>query len=412
MKYKMIRIRQHFDQNTLTDVAAETGKELKRFSEQLQPGSRIAVAVGSRGIDNLAVVVQETVDFLKERGVNPFIIPAMGSHGGATSEGQLAILRDYGITEEEIGAPVHSSMEVVEIPDKPEGGQWYMDKHAYFSDGILLINKIKPHTDFRGKYESGLVKMAVIGLGKEKGALAIHQYGVHGLTTRLPVAARKIFSTGKIIGGIALIENAYDKTMKIRALLADEILTAEPELLETARRHRPAFPVDNFDVLILDRMGKNISGVGIDTNIIGRLRIHGQPEPSGPKIKSILVTDLTDESHGNATGMGLADVITRRLANKIDFPVTYTNIITSSFFERGKLPLVAETDQDALDYALRSCGHIPPGEERIIRARDTLHLDELYVSANVYREIRERQDIRTERMDISLLDAQGQLNQF
>jgi hypothetical protein len=412
MNFKLTRIRQNFNQHTLADVAAETRKELVRFSAKLRPGDAIAVAVGSRGIDNLATVVRETVGFLKEKDTRPFIIPAMGSHGGATPEGQLAILKDYGITEKNIGAPVKSSMDVVEIPNVQDPDPLYMDRHAFNSDGIILINKVKPHTDFRGKYESGLVKMSVIGLGKEKGAVAIHQYGVYGLKDLLPAAARKIFSTGKILGGIALVENAFDKTMMVRSLLSDEILDMEPGLLDIARKHRPAFPVRNFDVLILDRMGKNISGVGIDTNIIGRLKIHGQPELSGPQIKSIVVADLTEESHGNATGMGLADVITRRLADKIDYNITYTNIITSSFLERGKLPLVADTDREALAYALRSSGYIPPGEERIIRVRDTLHLDELLVSANIFRELAERDNISVIETDISLLDEKGNFNRF
>lgn len=412
MNFKLTRIRQNFNQHTLADVAAETRKELIRFSIKLPPGAEIAVAVGSRGIDNLATVVRETVGFLKEKDTRPFIIPAMGSHGGATPEGQLAILNDYGITEKNIGAPVRSSMDVVEIPNGQDPDPLYMDRHAFNSDGIILINKVKPHTDFRGKYESGLVKMSVIGLGKEKGAVAIHQYGVYGLAELVPAAARKILSTGKILGGIALVENAFDKTMMVRSLLSDEILDKEPGLLDIARKHRPAFPVGNFDVLILDRMGKNISGVGIDTNIIGRLKIHGQPEPSAPQIKSIVVADLTEESHGNATGMGLADVITRRLADKIDYKITYTNIITSSFLERGKLPIVADTDREALAYAVRSSGYIPPGEERIIRARDTLHLDELLVSANIFREIEERDNISVIETDISLLDEKGNFNRF
>jgi hypothetical protein len=303
-------------------------------------------------------------------------------------------------------------MDVVEIPNGQDPDPLYMDRYAFNSDGIILVNKVKPHTDFRGKYESGLVKMSVIGLGKEKGAVAIHKYGVYGLRDLLPAAARKIFSTGKILGGIALMENAFDKTMMVRSLLSNEILDMEPGLLDIARKHRPAFPVGNFDVLILDRMGKNISGVGIDTNIIGRLKIHGQPEPSGPQIKSIVVADLTDESHGNATGMGLADVITRRLADKIDYKITYTNIITSSFLERGKLPLVADTDREALAYALRSSGYIPTGEERIIRVRDTLHLDELLVSAKIFREIEERDNISVIETDISLLDEKGNFNRF
>ncbi|MBS0001240.1 MAG: hypothetical protein KFF73_19805 [Cyclobacteriaceae bacterium] len=412
INYQLTKIRQKFTQNSLKDVRGEIRKELSRFAGIIPQGSQIAVAVGSRGIDNLDIAVKETIDFLKDKGAEPFIIPAMGSHGGATPEGQIAILRDYGITEEKMGIPVRSSMEVVEIPNEADPDPLYMDKHAFLSDGVLMINKIKPHTDFRGEYESGLAKMAVIGLGKEKGALAIHQYGVYGLSELLPVAAGKILSHGKILGGIALVENAYDETMMVRGLLAEEILLKEPGLLKIARENRPFFPAGNIDVLILDRMGKNISGAGIDTNIIGRIRIRGQQEPASPVIKSIMVTDLTDESHGNATGVGLADVVTGKLAGKIDYGVTYTNIVTSSFLERGKLPVVAYTDQDALAYSLRSCGFIQPGEERIIRAKDTLHLDQLYVSDSIFREIQQKENIDVIDWDVWLMDERGMLNEF
>lgn len=412
MNYQLSRIRQHFIENSLKDVKGEVSRALQRFVPLVSSGSKIAIAVGSRGIDHLEEVVLETVHFVKERGATPFIIPAMGSHGGATAEGQVTLLSDYGITEDKMGAPVKASMEVVEIPHETNPNPLFMDKFAFLSDGVILINKVKPHTDFRGLYESGLTKMSVIGLGKEKGARSIHRFGVFGLSELLPVACRKILSAGKILGGIALIENAYDETMIVKALLAGEILDKEPELLDIAKKNRPSFPVDNIDLLILDRMGKNISGVGIDTNIIGRLKIHGQKEPKSPAIKAIMVTDLTDESHGNATGVGLADVITRKLAEKIDYNITYTNIITSSFFERGKLPLVAETDQNGMVYALRSCGYIQPGEERIIRAKDTLHLNELYVSDRILNEIKDRPNIEIIKTGVDLMNQHGSLCDF
>jgi hypothetical protein len=279
-----------------------------------------------------------------------------------------------------------------------------MDKNAYESDGVILINKIKPHTDFHATYESGLVKMSVIGLGKEAGAEAIHHFGVHGLTQLIPASAKQIFDTKKILAGVALIENAYDKTMMVNALRGQDILSEEPKLLDIARKNRPTFPVDNIDVLVIDRMGKNISGVGVDTNIIGRLKIYGQPEPPTPNIRSIVVADITDESHGNATGIGLADIIARRLFDKIDFQVTYKNIATSSFLERGKIPFIAENDVDALELALRNCGHSGPGEERIIRIKDTLHLDELYVSRAILDELSVNPQIEVIEKDIPVFD--------
>ncbi len=412
INFQLTRVCQQFVQNSLKDVEGELNTEFLKFNPFIREGSKIAIAVGSRGIDHLELIVRETVKYIKGKGAHPFIIPAMGSHGGATAEGQTTILKDYGITEEKMGAPVRASMQVVELPNDTDPNPLYMDKLAASSDGIIMINKIKPHTDYRGTYESGLAKMSVIGLGKEKGAFAIHQYGVYGLSRLLPSAAGKILSSGKIIGGIALVENAYDKTMLVKALLADEILEKEPELLRIAVKNRPAFPVENIDVLILDRMGKNISGAGIDTNIIGRLKIQGQPEPPNPSIKAITVSDLTDESHGNATGVGLADVVTRKLADKINYKVTYTNIVTSSFLERGKLPIVADNDRKALEYALRSCGYIQPGKERIIRVKDTLHMDDLYVSASILEEIREHSTIEILNKSVELLNKKGDLNPF
>ena len=386
-EYRLTKVRNHFPDNSLKDVKTVCKKELVKLSGIIKKDSSIAIGVGSRGIHNLGVVVKEVVDFVKEQGAHPFIIPAMGSHGGATSEGQLEVLIGYDITEKTMGAPIRSSMEVVELTGKNSTDHIYMDKNAFHSDGIILINKIKPHTDFHATYESGLVKMAVIGLGKEKGAEAIHYFGVRGLTDLIPQVANVIFNSGKILAGIALVENAYDKTMKVQAIPGNSVMKEEVGLLDLARANRPELPSDNIDVLLIDQMGKNISGVGIDTNIIGRIKIFGQPEPIRPSIKSIVVSDLTDESHGNATGIGLADIITKNLYNKIDFDITYKNIETSSFLERGKIPFVVENDFKALELALRNCGNVSSGE-RIIRIKNTLHLDELYVSDAILNELK------------------------
>jgi len=401
--FALNKIKNHFPDNSLPDVKGSLQKELLHLRGAIKIGSRIAIAVGSRGIDNLFPVVQEVVSFVQQLGASPFIVPAMGSHGGATAEGQAEVLASYGITENALGVPVVSSMETVEIPGN-SSHQIFMDKNAYEADGIILINKIKPHTDFHATYESGLVKMAVIGLGKERGAEAIHHHGVFGLTQLISKSAKVIFATNKIIGGVALIENAFDKTMMVKVLHGSDIMNREPELLAIAKANRPAFPVHQIDVLIIDRMGKNISGVGIDTNIIGRLKIYGQPEPVKPDIKSIVVTDITDESHGNATGVGLADIITRRLFDKIDFEITYKNISTSGFLERGKIPFIAENDIDALNLALRNCGSPIPGKERIIRIKDTLHLDELYVSDAILNELKAKNEIEIVERDVPIFN--------
>jgi hypothetical protein len=401
-KYRLTKIRQVFEDNAMHNMADATRRELHRISDLIVPGASIALAVGSRGIDNLQTVVKTVVEYLKSKNARPFIVPAMGSHGGATAEGQSQILAGYGITEAATGAQIRSSMDVVELPQGSLNHNVYMDKHAWEADGVILINKVKPHTDFHAAYESGLVKMAVIGLGKERGAEAIHHYGVQGLTTLIPQSAQQIFAQKKVLAGIALVENASDRTMMIKAIRADQIMEKEPELLDIARDHRPKLPVDNIDVLIIDEMGKDISGVGIDTNIIGRIRIYGQNEPDNPRIRSIIVRDITEGSHGNATGIGLADIITQKLYEKIDFEKTYKNIITSSFLERGKIPIVAENDLEALQLALRNAGSVAPGEERIVRIQNTLRLEEMYVSAAAIEALQENPNIEILERDVAL----------
>jgi hypothetical protein len=399
---RLTKIRQHFPQNGLADVKQEVSKELIRLKPLIRPGSNIAIAVGSRGIRNIVLIVREVIDFIKTNGANPFIIPAMGSHGNAIAEMQTQILADYGISEKDLGVPVRSSMDVIELQPGESPIGVFIDKNAYQADGIILVNRIKPHTDYHGSYESGLVKMTVIGLGKEKQASAIHSYGVYGLAELIPVVASQIISTGKILGGLAIVENAFDETMMVSALRADEFFDKEPSLLKAAKDNMPYIPADNIDLLIIDEMGKNISGVGVDPNIIGRMKIYGQPEPERPAVKSIIITDITKESHGNAIGVGLADVIPRRLYNKIDFPSTYTNGITSSFYERIKIPVIAETDREAFITAMRGCGYIKKGEEKVVRIKNTLHLEELYVSDSVLEEIKDSGKIEIIKRNVDL----------
>jgi hypothetical protein len=410
--YNFSRIRQLFSDNAIVDIVGETSKELQKLRPLIRSGSRIALAIGSRGINNSRLIVKTVADFVKSCNAYAVIIPCMGSHGGATAEGQEAILAGYGITEQSMGAPVWSSMEVVELPKGNSPIPVFMDKNAFTADGIIMINRIKLHTDFHGRYESGLVKMSVIGLGKEKQASAVHRYGVYGLAVLMPEIAKHVFATGKILGGIALVENACDETMLVKALKSDEIFDQEPGLLEIARKNMPSFPVDDFDVLIIDRIGKDISGVGLDPNIIGRLRITGQAEPEKPRIKSIVLTDITDNSHGNAIGIGLADVITKNLFKKIDFPVTYTNIRTSNFLERAKVPFTADTGKEAFDLALRSCGYMEPGEEKVIRIKDTLHLNEMYVSQALLNIIKDKPGLEIINKNINMFDSRNEFIPF
>jgi hypothetical protein len=387
---KLIPLRRQVDEPVIEDLDHAVQDEFGRIAPMVRTGARIALAVGSRGIGQLRELVTPLVRLLRSAGAEPVIVPAMGSHGGATAEGQQEILSTYGITEESVGAPIRSSMQVVEL--EPAGGpvRCFMDRLAFESDGVLLVNRVKPHTDFHGRWESGLVKMAVIGLGKHCGALEIHRHGIRGLKQYIPEAASRVFASGRILGGLAVVENSRHRAMLIRMLAADRILEDEPELLEIARRHLPALPVEALDLLFIERMGKDVSGVGIDTNVIGRIRIPGQAEPVSPRIRCVVVGDLTDASHGNAVGVGLADVITRRLERKIDWRATRENVITSGFLERGKLPVVAETEEEALAIGLRSCGYIPEGRERIVRIADTLHLHEFLASPAVADELRGR----------------------
>jgi hypothetical protein len=393
-----------FARPVLADLDRTVAAALDGHRARFPAAGTVAVAVGSRGVANIARIVRASVETLKRWGLQPFVVPAMGSHGGATAEGQRRLLADYGVDEAGVGCDVRSSMDVAEIdaPDLPH--RLFMDRHAWGADAVLLVNRVKPHTDFHGPYESGLAKMAVIGLGKERQAIEMHRFGVPGLRDGVPKAAARVLATGRIAAGLAIVENAYDETMAIEVVPAAELLHREPALLDLARANMPRLPVDALDVLIVDQLGKNISGTGLDTNIIGRMRIAGEPEPDAPAIRAIVVTDLTDASHGNATGTGLADVITRRLFDKIDVGVTYTNVFTSGFPERGKIPIVAPTDADAYACALRACGIIPPGTERVARIRDTLHLGTIYVSAAVRDQLRGRPDVDAEDVPVEMFD--------
>lgn len=394
------------------DAAEQTRLALADCGATIPPGAKIAVAVGSRGIANLQSIVREVVDHVRSRGAVPFIVPAMGSHGGATAEGQLEVLAGYGITEAKVGAPVRSSLEVLELARGDAETPVYFDKLAAGADGTILINRIKPHTSFHARYESGLMKMLAIGLGKHAQALAIHKLGVRGLREVMPQVARQVLTHGNILLGIAVVENARDETMLVRALPAERIPDEEPALLETARAQMPGLPVEDIDLLIVDEMGKNISGLGMDTNVIGRLKIPGQPEPDSPRIRVIYTRDLTAESHGNAVGMGLADIISRQLHAKVNFAATYENALTATFIERAKVPLIAKIDAQAIEWAMRACGSPSPDDFRVVRIRNTLQLDMLQVSPAVFAELADTPTIETISAPAVVVTEIGQLTPF
>jgi hypothetical protein len=392
MNYQFTKISQQFNRPAVADIERTVSQQLNSGKLQIPPGARIAIGAGSRGIANIARIVRAVAAAIKAMGGDPFVFPAMGSHGGATAEGQREILASYGITEDAMGCPVRSSMEVVELDNGGLELPLFMDRYAFESDGVILINRIKPHTAFHGRFESGLVKMCVIGMGKVRLASELHGFGIYGLKTLMPLAGERILGTGKILLGLGIVENAYDETAIIEALTPQEILAREPELLNSAKQMMPSFPLSEIDVLVVDRLGKDISGSGMDPNIIGRMEIRGEPDQESPKIKSIVVTDLTEASHGNACGIGLADVTTRRLLDKVDWDVTYTNGVTSGFYSHFKLPIVAATDAQALEWGIRA-SHDPHKRKKIVRITDTLHLSEMYVSEAVLEEIKDKVEI-------------------
>lgn len=396
----LIKVRQRFDDTCLQDAESAVLSELERLNLRFGKGSRIAITAGSRGIDKIALILRTITGFVRARGGEPFLIPAMGSHGGAAAGGQLDVLRGLGITEEQIGAPILATMDVAELGRLDVGSLMgsgcqgfmpvYMDRNAFEADGIIAVNRVKPHTSFHSEVESGLMKMLVIGLGKEKQATCLHSYGTAGLRTLIAPAARKVLATGRIIAGVGLVENAYDRLMEVKAFKTGEMEEGEKALLAKARSNMPCLPVKQLDVLIIDEIGKNFSGTGMDTNITGRMRIEGEPEPDTPRIRRIAVLGLSHAAGGNAYGIGLADVTTRKLVDSIDYKATYANALATTFYERVRIPLIAENNEEALELALRICSLREPEKARIIRIGNTLQLEDLWVSENVYEEIKNK----------------------
>ncbi len=382
---RVVKLRQRFPAEHIEDIDQALRQQCDReeIARSIEPGMRVAITAGSRGIAGIDDILRSLVRILKERKASPFIVPAMGSHGGATAEGQVEILESLGVTEESCDAPIRSSMEVVKLGETERGIPVYMDRIASEADGVILVARIKPHTDFRSSLESGLLKMAAIGLGKHEGALTLHAHGVKGIRDYMVEVGEKVLGSGKILFGVGVVEDAYEQTARIEAILPSRIPDRERDLLRESARLMPKLPVSKIDVLFVDRLGKNFSGTGMDTNIIGRFRIPGVEEPSEPEIKYLIVSDLSEQSHGNALGVGLADVTTRRLFEKIDFAATNQNVLTSTFLERAKIPLVAANDREALEIAMRCNWGVEPEDTRFVRIPNTLNLKELYVSENL-----------------------------
>mgnify|MGYP004653679559 FL=1 len=380
---KMFRVTQTFPRERIENVAEETRRQLlnARVTEKIRPGMTVAVTGSSRGIANMNVILREVVAFLKEAGAKPFIIPAMGSHGGATAEGQAQVLRSYGITEEFCGCPIYSSMETVHLGNVTDDDQTlpvYIDRFAWEADGIVVVNRIKPHSAFRGPCESGLTKMLCIGLGKQKGADSLHRDGFGTFATRIPLFGNYVRTHTNVLFGVGTIENAYDETNRIVVLHSEEIPEQEPALLEYAKSLMPRILVPQTDVLIVREIGKNFSGSGMDPNITGTWSTpYGG---GGIRKQRTCVLDLTDVSHGNGMGIGQADTTTVRFFNKMDFTATYPNALTSTVFLPVKLAMVLRDDRMAIQAAVKTCNGVSPQNAKIVLIRNTLHMGELYLS--------------------------------
>ena len=394
---RMLRIRQHFDAPTVDDIPAAVKEEVQRLNlgSRSTPGQTVAVSVGSRGINNIALIIKSLVEELKAIGLEPFLVPAMGSHGGGIAEAQREIIEGYGVTEDYVGAPIKASMETVQIGQTEDGVPVFFDKYAFEADHVAVVGRIKPHTDFVGEIESGLHKMMLIGLGKHKGAALYHQAIVHYSFDRIiRSVGQQVIEKCGVLMGLGIVENQYDKTALLKGVAPEEFVEREKELLILAKKWMPRLPFDHVDLLIVDEIGKNISGAGMDTNVVGR-KFHDNhaAEKEYPKVTRILVRGLTPETHGNASGIGTAEYAHRRAIDEMDREITYINCMTGNHPSGAHIPLYFDTDQICIEKALQTVGLREPGEEKILRIHNTLDLGELLVSEAYRAEVEARDDL-------------------
>ncbi len=407
-------LRQTPPQPVVADVPGEVRRlwQASSLPRRVRPGDRVAVGVGSRGIANVAALVRATLDVLRDLGARPFVVAAMGSHGGATPEGQRQLLAEYGVSEEKLGVPVKTDMETVLLGTNSWGEPVSWDRNAAEADAVVTVSRVKPHTDFRGKYESGIVKMLAIGLGKRDGAARHHRWGFRGLRDMMPETARVIVDKTKFAAGLAVLENAREETAKLRVVDRDELFAAEPALLDEARGLMGRLPFDRLDLLVVGEIGKNYSGAGIDPNVVGRLLIEGEPEFESPKIIRVCALDLSPESHGNGTGVGIADLTTDRLLGAID-PVPFRmNNLTACFLWRSKLPIAFPTDRECLVAGLETCWQPDWEKVRMAVIPNTLELAELWASPALLEEASRRPHLQVTGDARPLpFDAAGNLEQ-
>ena len=394
---QLFRLRQQFEGPVVEDVAVEVEQQLASLSlsEKIQPGQSVAITAGSRGIANIHIIIRGISQHLKALGAEPFIVPAMGSHGGGTAEGQQQIIESYGITEEFCGCPIRASMETVVGCNAAEGFPVHFDQQASGADHVFVCGRVKPHTGFHGDIESGLMKMMLIGLGKHAGALIYHRAIMnYSFGQIVRSVAREVLAKCRIVGGLAIVENAYDETAKLAGVAPENFEEEEKGLLVLAKQWMPRLPFDQVDVLTIDEIGKNISGSGLDTNVVGRKYLdHRAADEEYPKVKKIIVRGLTDETHGNAAGIGLAEFCLSRVVEQMNMQATRVNCPTGGHPTGAMIPLDYETDRETLDMALSTIGLIPPQESRLMWIRDTLDVAEVECSAVYLEEAQQRSDL-------------------
>ena len=389
---KMYKVNQEFDRTCILNITEKVRKELLSFSKiSLVRGKTVALAVGSRGIKHITEIVKTVVDTLQDCGAEVFIVPAMGSHGGAIAENQKKILEHLGITENAIGVPIKATMDTDCIGYTPDGIPVYFDRNANQADYTISIARIKPHCSFRGIYESGMVKMSVIGLGKQKGADFCHRQGMANMGTNLEKIGRVHMEKSNLLCCLGLIENAYDDTCMLQVFAKNEIMEKEPDLLEVAKSYLPRIPFKNLDLLIVDEIGKDITGTGMDCNIVQRFT--SEHMPTKPFAKRLVVLDLTDKSDGNASGVGLADITTRRVFNKMSFENTYPNNLTARTTAGCKIPMIMENDYNAIRAGIKTAPNVDYNAMRIVRIKNTLRLDEMEISEALVKEAKDMPNI-------------------
>ena len=410
---QIMKVSQTFDNTKLDDVEGDLNQKLidKNIKDKIKPGMKIAITGGSRGISFYKELMKTIVSFVKKCGATPFIVPSMGSHGGGTSEGQENMLKKLGITKESVGCEIISSMDVVEVGRTSKDLSVYIDKNAANADGIILLNRVKLHTSFRGKYESGLIKMMAIGLAKRKGADMTHFLRYENMAENLVEVGKIALNNLNIICGVASIENGYNEVADLFVLNKDEILKEEPKILEKSKRLMPRIYLDDIDVLIVNEIGKNISGTGVDTNIVGRF--HTNAASGGPNTVKLGFLDISEKSGGNGNGMGLADFVSKKFFRKIDFESTYINAITSTEPNSVKLPLVLDNDKYVFQGCVKLCGVKNIQDIKLVIINNTKELDEIYMSKSAFENTVDKSKVKkeSELFDIPF-DEEGNLDLY